>query len=106
MKRFVGLVLVGVFVLGVSISHSVLAHDEGSSGADGVTVCHITKSFVRDNGNVSFFGHVIIIPLPDVGHSVEAHTGHGDLILEGEGATEGACCSFCLTLNGRSCGLD
>ena len=101
MKRLFGLSLVGIFLLSLSASHFVLAHNEGGEGTGKVTVCHITRSFVRDNGSVSFFGHIHSISRS----ALRAHLAHGDLIVEG--GEQGDCCSFCRTFpRGRSCGLD
>lgn len=102
MKRLFGLSLVGIFLLGLSTSHFVLAHSQGGEGSGDVQVCHVTRSFVRQNGNVSFFGHVLTIERGDL----LGHLAHGHLLLPGGDGEEGACCSFCLTITGRSCMLD
>ena len=100
MKRLFGLSLVGIFLLGLSASHFVMAdHNDGHSGL--TTVCHITNSFVRPNGNVSFIGTIkLVVPAEQ---SLQAHLAHGDILADGE---DGDCCAFCLTLTGRSCGID
>ena len=92
MKRLVTLAATVLVLLGISLSHMVLA-----APPPRVLVCHVITSRTLNNGNTVVIGQVISVPAP----AVPAHLGHGDQLSPGTAA--GDCCAFCLTEEGDSC---